>query len=113
MVPTVALPPITPLTSQVTDVFAVLPSVAVNVCAAPPTWTLSVVGQTATCIVAGASEQAPTAETLAGAVVGAAVGASEAAGVFLTVRVFFTPKSTAAIPHGRGVDRPRRALAAP
>ena len=74
MVPTVALPPVTPLTSQVTDVFAVFPSVAVNVCAVPPAWTLSVVGQTATCIVAGVSEQAPVAETLPGAVVVAEVG---------------------------------------
>src|SRR5437660_11764821 len=76
MVPTVALPPVTPLTSQVTDVFAVFPSVAVNVCAVPPAWTLSVGGQTATCIVAGVSEQAPVAETLRGAVVGAELGLS-------------------------------------
>src|ERR1700741_2855083 len=69
MVPTVVLPPATPLTSQVTPVFEVFPRVAVNVCAVPPAWTLSVVGQTATTIVAGVREQAPVPETLPGAVV--------------------------------------------
>jgi len=74
MVPTVALPPVTPLTCHVTAVFEVLASVTVNVCALPPAWTLSVCGQTAIWIVGSVTEQAPVPETLAGAVVLAEFG---------------------------------------
>ena len=53
MVPTVALPPVTPPTCQVTAVFDVFSTVAVNACVPPPALTLAVPGDTVT--VMGAS----------------------------------------------------------
>jgi len=47
IVPTVAFPPLTPLTCHVTAVFAVFPTVAVNCCVSEVT-TVAVLGLTAT-----------------------------------------------------------------
>jgi hypothetical protein len=47
-VPTVALPPVTPLTCQVTPALFVLPTVAVNVWVPIPAWVVALVGETET-----------------------------------------------------------------
>ncbi len=48
MLPTVELPPVTPSTCQVTPVFDVFSTVAVNACVPPPALTLAVPGDTVT-----------------------------------------------------------------
>ncbi len=65
--PTVLLPPAIPLTFQVTEVFTVLRTVAVN-CLLPVTRTRALVGEIATLIGAGfttVTNELPTAEVIA------------------------------------------------
>jgi hypothetical protein len=80
MVPTVALPPATPLTSQLTAVFAVLVTAAVKACVPGPACTAVPLGDTVTVIgsdgVMGVKQAALPA--LAGAVVEAAVALTTA-----------------------------------
>ena len=70
--PTVALPPVTPLTLHVTAVFEVFVTVAVNVFVPVPTCTLAVIGVIATATGMAAAGHLPLL-AFAGAVVVAAV----------------------------------------
>ena len=70
MVPTVEFPPVTPSTRQVTAVFEVFSTVAVNACVPPPALTLAVLGDTVTVMSGDGVVTRTSAESCAPSTVG-------------------------------------------
>ena len=93
-VPTVVSPPATPLTSQLTAVFAELATSAVKSCAPAPACTLEETGQTCTSIAGVVKLQPLDPDAVAGAVLDAEVGVITTSAVSVSPALSVTVKRT-------------------